>query len=514
MIDTALAAAADPELGFPVWLRLTHFINFLFMGLLIRSGFEIISSHPRMYWRNDCGPGTEWIHFTKKKVPPAEGAYFARDDECTLSPLISLPGRKNIGIARYWHGLVTALWMLNGLLYVTLLFGTGEWRRLVPTSWSVFPEAWESLKIYAGFGVPSLEHFQPYDALQQLMYFTVVFIVAPLMIATGPIMSPAVVSRFPWYPKLFGGRQAARSLHFIGMAFFATFAVMHVALVFIVHPKYNLTQMVLGEADPARFAQALTMTLIGIAGVVALWLAASYWSLSDIRRAHVLLDRITEPLRRLTVNHFTSHQHTRQVWTEKDISPYHWSNGRHPVGDESPEWDRLRENDWKDYQLEIGGLVDKPISLSLDDLRAMPRQTQITLHTCMQGWTGIAKWSGVKLSDVLALVEKKPGARYVKLTSFGLAQKMHGGKPLEPYYTCLPQDLVYEDETILAFEMNDKPLPLTFGAPVRLRVESIHGYKMIKYLHSIEWIEDYRTEGDGQGGTREDSSYQSINARI
>ncbi|WP_051723499.1 molybdopterin-dependent oxidoreductase [Streptomyces albus] len=354
------------------------------------------------------------------------------------------------------------------------------------------------LKIYAGFGVPSLEHFQPYDALQQLLYFGVVFILAPLMIITGPVMSPAVAGRFPWYAKLLGGRQAARSLHFIGMALFTAFTVLHVALVFIVHPEHNLTQMVLGEADPARFAQALTMTLIGIAAVVAVWLAASYWSLTDIRRTQVLLDRATEPLRRMTVNHMESRQRSRQVWTDKDISPYHWSNGRHPVGDESPEWEQLRRDDWKDYRLEIGGLVDRPVSLSLDDLRALPQQEQITLHTCMQGWTGIAKWTGVRLSDVLALVEKKPGARYVKLTSFGLAQKMHGGKPLEPYYTCLPPEMADEDETILAFEMNDKPLPLTFGAPVRLRVESIHGYKMIKYLRSIEWIEDYRTEGDGR----------------
>lgn len=131
-----------------------------------------------------------------------------------------------------------------------------------------------------------------------------------------------------------------------------------------------------------------------------------------------------------------------------------------------------------------------------------------------EGWTGIAKWGGVRLSDVLALVDKKPEAKYLKLTSFGLAQKMHGAKPLEPYYTCLPEELVYEDETILAFDMNDQPLPPTFGASLRLRVESIHGYKMVKYLRSIEWIEDYATEGDGQGGTREDSGYQSINARI
>lgn len=514
MINIALSSGGAPELGFPWWLRLAHFLNFLFLGLLIRSGWEIIATHPRMYWRNDCGPGTEWIRFTKKKVPPEEGAYFARDDECSLSPLISLPGRKNVGIGRHWHAVVTALWMLNGFVYVVLLFGTGQWRRIVPTSWDVFPQAWESLKIYAGFGIPSIEHFQPYDALQQLMYFVVVFVAAPLMIATGPVMSPAVVGRFPWYPKLFGGRQAARSLHFLGMAFFTVFIVIHVTLVFVVHPKYNLTHMVIGEGDPARFAQALTITIIGVVVVVGLWLAASYWSLADLRRAQVILNKLGEPLRMATVNHFSSHQRRKQVWTEKDISPYHWSNGKHPVGDESPEWNALLENDWNDYRLEIGGLVEKPISLSLADLRAMPRQEQITMHTCMQGWTGIAKWGGVKLSDVLALVEKKPNAKYLKLTSFGLAQKMHGGRPLEPYYSCFGEDLIYQDETILAFDMNDKPLPLTFGAPLRLRVEEIHGYKMVKYLRSIEWIEDYRTEGDGQGGTREDSSYQVINARI
>lgn len=509
-----ITAAADPELGFPAWLRVTHFLNFLFLGLLIRSGWEIIATHPRMYWRNDCGPGTEWIRFTKRKVPAEEGAYMAHDDQHHLSPLISLPGRGLIGVGRHWHALVTMLWLVNGLVYVTLLFGTGQWRRLVPTSWDVFPEAWESLKIYAGLGVPSIEHFQPYDALQQLMYFVVVFVAAPLMIATGPVMSPAVVGRFPWYAKLFGGRQAARSLHFLGMAFFTVFAVMHVALVFAVHPDYNLTNMVFGEADPARFAQALTVTILAVTAVVGFWVLLSYWSLADPRRATSWLARLTEPARALTVNRFTSRQRSREVWTEADISPYHWSNGRHPTPDESPEWEELRRDGWRDYRLEIGGLVDLPVSLSLDDLRALPRQEQITMHTCMQGWTGIAKWGGVRLSDVLALVEKKPQARYLKLTSFGLAQRMHDGRPLEPYYSCLPEDLVYEDETILAYEMNDGPLPLTFGAPLRLRVESIHGYKMVKYLRSIEWVEDYATEGDGQGGTREDSGYQSINAKI
>jgi methionine sulfoxide reductase catalytic subunit len=507
-------AATGGELGYPQWLSVTHFLNFLFLGLLIRSGWEIVSTHPRLYWRNDCGPGTEWIRFTKRKVPPEEGAYMARDDECSLSPWISLPGRKKVGIGRHWHALVTTLWVLNGLVYVVLLFGTGEWRRLVPSSWSVFGEAWHSLLTYLSLNVPPIEHFDPYDSLQQLMYSFVVFVAAPLMILTGPAMSPAVAGRFPWYPRLFGGRQAARSLHFLGMAFYVLFAVIHVTLVFVVYADHNLPRMMLGVGGTDRFAEALVLTLIGIALAVGIWLWASWWSHRDLRRAQVVLNRLTEPVRKVFLNSLSSRQRASGTYTERDISPYHWSNGRHPTPEESPEWEALRQNGWEGYRLEVGGLVEKPITLSLDDLRAMPRQDQITMHTCMQGWTGIAKWSGVRLSDVLELVDAKPNARYLKVTSYGLAQSMYQDKPLEPFYTCLPKDLVYEDETILAYEMNDQPLPLTFGAPLRLRVESIHGYKMIKYLRRLEWIEDYRAEGDGQGGTREDSGFQSINARI
>lgn len=100
----------------------------------MRSGCEILASHPRLYWRNDCGPGTEWLRFTKDKVPSEIGAFTARDDQGDLHPLISLPGRAKIGIGRAWHGLVTVLWVVNGLLYVALLFGTGQWRRIVPSS--------------------------------------------------------------------------------------------------------------------------------------------------------------------------------------------------------------------------------------------------------------------------------------------------------------------------------------------------------------------------------------------
>ncbi|WP_392544266.1 molybdopterin-dependent oxidoreductase [Oryzobacter telluris] len=515
LLSMAAPAPGVTELGFPWWLQVTHLLNFLFLGLLLRSGWEILASHPRLYWRNDCGPDTEWLKFTKDRVPSEVGAFTARDDQRSLHPLVSLPGRGKIALGRAWHGLVTTAWVLNGLVYVGLLFGTGQWRRIVPTSWDVLPEAWESATVYAGFSAPAIEHFQPYDALQMLGYSFIVFVVAPLMIVTGPVMSPAVVGRYPWYPKLFGGRQAARSIHFIGMAVFVGFIVMHVALVFLVYPEHNLVHMMMGvEYDPALVAQAVTRTVIGITAVVVLWIAASYGSLIDVRKSQRVLYGLQKPLKKWVLGPMTSRQRAAQVFTEDDISPFHWVNTRPPDEAQSAEWLALRADDFAGFRLQVGGLVREEKWFTVADLKVIQAQDQITLHTCMQGWTGIAKWSGIRLRDVLAQVEPLEGANYVMVESFGMAQHMHDGRPVEPYYTCLTTDMALEDETILAWGMNDANLPDMYGAPLRLRTESMHGYKMVKWVRSVTWIKDYRDVGDGMGGTREDSGYQDMDARI
>lgn len=253
-----------------MWLRVTYLINFLCIGMLIRSGIEFLASHPRLYFNNHCTPGSEWIRFTRDTVPLEEGAFTARDDQRDLSPFISLPGRAKIGLGRAWHGILTCVWMVNGLVYVVLMIATGAWRRLVPTSLEILPKAWDSFLAYLHLQAPSLCDFTPYDGLQQLGYFVIVFVAAPLMIITGPAMSPAVVGRFPWYAKMLGGRQTARSLHFLGMALYLGFAVVHVLLVFIVHREHNLTHIVYGHFDPARVGAATLIVVATIAGVIAL----------------------------------------------------------------------------------------------------------------------------------------------------------------------------------------------------------------------------------------------------
>jgi methionine sulfoxide reductase catalytic subunit len=151
------------SLGFPLWLRLSHYINLLFIGLLIRSGIEILGAHPRLYWNDACTPAIEWIKFTKKRVPTEKGViYTARDDEVAISFWLALSGCKNLELGRHWHGITNTFWLLNGIIYIVLLFATDEWARLIPTSWDIFPRAWHSLLIYLSFQIPPLSDFHPY----------------------------------------------------------------------------------------------------------------------------------------------------------------------------------------------------------------------------------------------------------------------------------------------------------------------------------------------------------------
>ncbi|WP_054952204.1 molybdopterin-dependent oxidoreductase [Flaviflexus massiliensis] len=504
----------DPD--FPTWLRAAHLINFVLIGILLRSGWEMLASLPRLWWRNDCAPGTEWLRFTRRKLPKEEGVYTSLMDERSLSPLIALPGKKNIGLGRHWHGIGTTLWLLNGIVYVVLLFATGLWRRIIPTSWDVFPEAWDSFVVYIGFAKPSIEHFQPYDALQMLAYTAVIFIIAPLMILTGLAMSPAIRSRFPWYVKLFGGHQGARSLHFIGMVSMTLFIIVHVTLVFTVHAEYNLPRMVFGSDNPERYAQAFTIAITTIVVVVLFWVALSYWSLSDRPRAQRFLVAATEPVRRIAFGWMKPRNRTQGAYTEKDISEFHWTNGLPPTEDESPEWLEMRDNEWDGWTLHVGGdMLDESLELTMDDLKKLPKHEYIATHTCMQGWSATSKWAGARLEDILALLGPKPeSARYVMISSHGLAQEMIDHRPREPFYAVIDLETLAEEDTVLTYERNGNPIEEHLGAPARLRVESNHGYKMVKWVKSVEWIEDYTVYGDGRGGTREDSALQAFNGRI
>ena len=486
------------KLGFPHWIGITHYINLIFITLLIRSGIQILAQHPRLYFNDHCTPGSEWLKFTKNKVP-TDRYWTSLDEAVKVSPWIALPGgRENLGLGRHWHFFSVIFWILNGLTYIILLFFTGNWRRLIPTSWDVFPKAWETFLTYATFHLPPLSNFQPYDPLQQLVYAVVVFVMAPLTILTGAAMSPALAARFPWYPHLFGGRQTARSLHFILLVGYLIFLVIHVSLVIIVDFPLNMGHIVLGSEDRTL---AIVLGLFGLLIVFAIHVFATKFSQKHPRKVQVITGALTDKVMSFLFYNLKSHQE----YGKEKISPYFWVNGQLP---KTEEWQNHVKSSFVDWKLEIIGLVEQPLQLSLADLKAMPKKNQITEHVCIQGWSGFAEWGGVELNTILKMCKPQPEARYLVFHSY---QIQDNGIP---FYGTLTIQESKHPQTIIAYEMNNKPLPLPHGAPIRLRVETKLGFKMTKWLKSIELVDNIDKVGLGYGGWREDYQYYGTGAEI
>ena len=193
-------------------------------------------------------------------------------------------------------------------------------------------------------------------------------------------------------------------------------------------------------------------------------------------------------------------------YTEADISPSFKANGSTDPQDEA--YLQLVADGFKDWQLKVDGLVDRPQSFSLAALRAMPSRTQITRHDCVEGWSCIGKWTGVPLGHVLDLAGVKDSARYVV---FHCADTMDADNSLDgkgtPFYGSIDLMAAHHSQTILAYDMNGETLTVPYGAPLRLRVERQLGYKMSKYIMRIELVDSYAQFGDGHGGYWEDNGY-------
>ena len=476
------------QLGFPLWIRLTHFFNFLFITLLIRSGIEIIGAHPKFYWRDDALPGSEWLRLTRKEIPK-DPTWTAEDEIEPLSPWLALPGRNNLGLGRHWHFWAVVGWLFAGFIYVVLLFITPQWRRLVPTSWEIFPAAWQAVVTYLHFRLPPAGN--PFNAIQQLAYFFVIFVLSPFQIVTGIMMSPALGARFPWFPRIMGGHQAARSLHFIGLVIFIGFIVVHLILVIAHGIENEIAKIVLGD-EFYYHGIATIIGLLAIAAVIAFHFWGTWYSLSAPLQAKRLLEIGVDSLRRLLFHHWDSRQDYSHA------SAYARINGRPPRNE---TYRKLATSGFADWRLEVTGLVKSNLSLSLNDLHQMPRQTQTTLHCCIQGWSYLAQWTGVPVSTIMDACKPLPTARF--LVFHTLDEKWenpsHGY-----YYEVIDLELAMQPQTILAYEMNLQPLPVVHGAPLRLRVENQLGYKAAKWVTRIEFVNSFKHFGKGQGGWRDD----------
>jgi thiosulfate reductase cytochrome b subunit len=469
------------------------------MILLVRSGLQILMDHPRLYWNVHCTPGTEWLRLTPVEVPK-DRIWTAKDDSRYLSPWIGLPGyRHTVGMARHWHFLSVLFWVGNGAVFVVLLFATDQWKRLVPNSLQIVPDAWAVFVHYATFHLrPEPNGFYHYNALQQLAYFGVVFVLAPLAILTGPSMSPALTNRFKWYPKLPGNRQIGRSLHFLVMCAFVIFLVGHVMMVAITGFVRNMNHIVVGTDDAS-----LTGVYVGLGGVgviVAVNALANWLAWRRPRLVQRIAKAIVTPVMSFLLNRAAPQAEFRR----EDISPFLWPNGKMPTCE---EWKSLAADNFKEYRLKVYGLVENPVELSLDEVRALGKKEQITLHHCIQGWSGIAAWGGLPLAELIRLVRPTPDAKAVVFHSFGEGVALHEGVEGVRYYDNLSIENALNPQTLLAYEMNYQPLNHLHGAPLRLRVENQLGFKMVKWIRAIEFVRGVRSIGKGEGGFAEDHEY-------
>ncbi len=165
----------------------------------------------------------------------------------------------------------------------------------------------------------------------------------------------------------------------------------------------------------------------------------------------------------------------------------------------------VKKDDFAGYRLQVTGLVEKPLSLSLDELRAMPSRTQITRHDCVEGWSCIAQWTGVQLSRILDQAGLKPAARYVVFRCYDTLGNTFSGPAY--YYESVDLISARHPQTILAYGLNGQPLPIANGAPLRVRIEQQLGYKMAKYIRAIDVVDSFGAIAGGYGGYWEDRGY-------
>jgi methionine sulfoxide reductase catalytic subunit len=486
-IETASAKAGP---GPPAWVGVQHFVDAFLLIFIIRSGLQILSDHPRLYWTRHSTPGKDW--FRVQKPVPADPLWTAKQDSISLPRQVGLPGiRHSIGLARWWHLGTDSIWLLNGLVFYLLLFTTSQWRRVVPTTWAVFPNALSVLIQYLSLHWPTENGWVAYNSLQLLAYFITIFVAAPLALLTGLGMSPALSTRFKRVSKLLS-IQTARSLHFLVLVWFLVFIVSHVTLVFATGLLNNLNHVYAARNDDSWIGLAVfaASTVVCIVG----WVAATPFTLRHPRVVQRVGFALIGPAQRL-FEHLDS---TPGEYSEKDISPYFWHNGRYP---DSDEYKALFDADFADYRLRINGLVDNPVDLSLAQLRALPHHEQITQHFCIQGWSGIAKWGGVSMQTLMNLVKPMPDAKWVVFYSLG------DGADEGVYYDAHPTEQMSYHLTMLAYDMNGAPLPFGYGAPLRLRNETQLGFKQVKWIRSVEFVADFADIGGGYGGYNQDHEF-------
>ena len=272
-------------------------------------------------------------------------------------------------------------------------------------------------------------------------------------------------------------------------------------------PK-EFAAIVLGNPDGNR-RLALGIGLAGLFAILVFHVVITWFSLRYRRRTQRLLGFMVDPFEQVI---------SRAVHLPPALRPQ-----RHlalPPGQRLPARRRgvpgaWPPTDFRDYRLSVGGLVAHPMNLSLAELRgARGPAGQITKHNCIQGWTAIAEWAGVPLARLIEEVRPARSARHVVFYAMDDKGLTEGEGRYGFFYGTIPIHLATNPQTILALDMNGAPLPVEHGAPVRLRIETQLGFKMVKWIAGIEFVADVKDIGMGMGGWREDQQFYANAAGI
>lgn len=439
----------------PLAIRWFHWVNFPLLTIMIWSGLLI-------YWANDVyrlGP----FHF----FPDA------------LYEALDVPGRLAEGMA--WHFTFMWLFLINGIGYVSYVIASGEWRVLVPNKHS-FYHAWltilHDLKIKKDAPPP-----QKFNGAQQIVYTAVVFMGAGSIITGLAIYKP---TQLAWLTNLLGGYQAARLEHFVLTVGYVLFFALHVAQVVragwnafrAMITGYEIRQSkTLSPSSQARVKSLSRRKFIWFGATSATGFGLWYW----LRNAEPI-DDAQWPLRKaLEANGALS----SVVFTPYQLAPTYAAHlAKMPKANGTDglegEWDPAT---WS-LQVSFGNSNTNttPLGqLSMDDIRALPRTEMVTELKCIEGWSEIVAWAGVKFSDFVEHFETK---WQQDLKSFSYVSLV---TPDGVYFVGMDMASMLHPQTLLCYEMNGQTLTLDHGFPLRLATPLKYGIKNIKRIATLRF---------------------------
>lgn len=243
-------------------VRISHWLNVPFLIILIMSGLQIFNAHPALYWGDSSDRDQTWLSIRPVQTASGEmkGITTILGHQFETTGLLgysdgmrrafpawaTIPSAKWLAMGRQWHLFFAWLFVINGLIFTAYAFASRHVTRdLAPTGMDLRGIG-RSLKDHLLLRHPSGEEAKRYNVLQKLAYATVVFAVAPLIVLTGLAMSPTIDTAFPWLLTVLGGRQAARSIHFVACCAFVGFILIHVFQVIVTGFFNNIRSMITG----------------------------------------------------------------------------------------------------------------------------------------------------------------------------------------------------------------------------------------------------------------------------